>query len=174
MNNLLVLSSDKIKTLVFAAAFTALSVLAPMAAHYFGGPAAGRAFLPMHFFVLVAGLLLGWRAGLTVGVLTPLISFSVSGMPLFAMLPFITIELATYGFFTGLLRDSVKNVWLALVGAMVLGRVVLWLGIALLPTKLIAGAYVINAVKTGWMGMALQILLVPMVVVVIQKFLKND
>ncbi|TSC53614.1 MAG: hypothetical protein LiPW39_175, partial [Parcubacteria group bacterium LiPW_39] len=115
MMNLHVLKLTKIKTLSFVAAFTVLSVITPMAAHYFGGPTAGRIFLPLHFFVLTAGLLLGWRAGLVVGILTPLISYSVSGMPLLLVLPFVTMEVAAYGFFAGLLRENVKNIWVALI-----------------------------------------------------------
>lgn len=145
-----------------------------MVAHYFGGPLAGKMFLPMHFFVLGAGLLLGWRAGLVVGLLTPLVSFSVSGMPIIAVLPFIAIELAAYGFFAGLLQERFKNIWVSLVGAMVLGRIFLWLGVALLPTKLAATSYVAGAVSAGWRGIVLQILLVPIAVIFIQKFLRDE
>jgi len=174
MNNLQVLHQTKIKTLFFIVAFTALSVIAPLAAHYFGGAAAGRLFLPMHFFVLTAGLLLGWRAGLAVGVLTPLISFSLTGMPLAAMLPFIVIETAGYGFFAGLLRDNIKNIWMALAGAMILGRVFLWLGVALLPTSLVANQYLAGVLTAGWRGILLQIILVPFVVLATQSFIKDE
>ncbi|HRY52576.1 MAG TPA: ECF transporter S component [Candidatus Portnoybacteria bacterium] len=174
MTNLQVLQLTKTKTLFFAAVFTALSVATPMAAHYFGGPLAGRLFLPMHFFVLSAGLLLGWRAGLAVGVLTPLIAYSVSVMPLAAVLPFIIIEVAAYGFFAGLLQERFKNIWVSLVGAMVLGRLFLWLGIAILPTKLIASQYLVGTLQAGWRGIALQILLVPIAVIFIQKFLRDE
>lgn len=162
------------RRLIFVLSFIALSVATPMVAHFFGGVAAGRLFLPMHFFVLSAGLLLGWQAGLAVGILTPLISFSLTAMPLAIVLPFISIELASYGFFAGFLQERFKNVLLSLVGAMILGRAFLWLGIVILPTKLIANQYLIGAVQSGWRGIALQILLVPVIVLVIQKFLKNE
>jgi hypothetical protein len=174
MNNLQVLPLTKIKNLFFVFVFTALSVLTPLAAHYFDGPTAGRVFLPMHFFVLTAGLLLGWRAGLAVGILTPLISFSISGMPLLPVLPFVVIEVATYGFFAGLLRENVKNIWVALIGAMIIGRVFLWLGIALLPTKLIATTYVTGVLQVGWPGILLQLALVPLAVKIIGEFLQDE
>jgi len=174
MTNLQILKLTKIKTAVFVFTFTALSAATPMIAHFFGGAAAGRLFLPMHFFVLGAGLLLGWRAGLAVGILTPLISFSLTGMPLAAVLPFITIELAAYGFFAGLLQERLKNIFISLLGAMILGRVFLWLGIVILPTKLIANQYLIGILQAGWRGIALQILLVPVAVMVIRKFLENE
>lgn len=175
MNNLQVLSMSKTKTAFFIFVFTALSVLTPMTAHYFGGPTAGRIFLPMQFFVLAAGLLLGWRAGLAVGILTPLISYSVSGMPLLPVLPFVVIELASYGFFAGLLREPLElNIWLSLIGAMMAGRVFLWLGILLWPTKLIASQYVIGAVSAGWPGILLQLALVPLAVKIIGEFLQDE
>jgi hypothetical protein len=174
MNNLQVLKLTKIKTAVFALTFTALSVLTPIAAHFFGGAAAGRLFLPMHFFVLGAGLLLGWRVGLAVGVLTPLISFSLTGMPLAAVLPFIAIELASYGFFAGLLQERLKNIWISLFGAMILGRIFLWLGIAILPTKLAANQYLIGVLQAGWRGIALQILLVPIICKFILVYINKE
>lgn len=174
MNNLQVLPLTKTKTLFFAAVFTVLSVATPMAAHYFGGSLAGRLFLPMHFFVLIGALLLGWRAGLAIGILTPLIAYSVSGMPFAAVLPFIIIEVAAYGLFAGLLQERFKNIWVSLAGAMVLGRLFLWLGIAILPTKLIASQYLIGTLQAGWRGIALQILLVPIAVIFIQKFLRDE
>lgn len=175
MNNLQVLQPAKIKTVAFVIIFTVLSVLAPMAAHYFGGPMAGRIFLPMHFFVLTAGLLLGWRAGLAVGILTPLTSFVVSGMPLLAVLPFVVIEVAAYGLFAGLLRQSLKlNIWVSLPGALIAGRVFLWLGILLLPTKFIASQYVIGAIVAGWPGILLQIALVPPAVKFVAGILRDE
>jgi hypothetical protein len=162
------------RTLFFALVFTVLSVITPLLTHYFGGVAAGRVFLPMHFFVLAAGLWLGWRAGLAVGILTPLVSYAVSAMPLLPVLPFVTIELTAYGFFSGLLGSRVKNIWLALAGALILGRLFLWLGLVLLPTKLVATQYLIGVLKAGWLGILLQLILVPLAVKLIQRFLKDE
>ncbi len=174
MNNLPVLPLVKTKTFFFVSVFTTLSVLTPMVAHYFGGVAAGRLFLPMHFFVLAAGLLLGWRAGLAVGILTSLLSYYLTSMPLVAILPFIVIETASYGFFAGWLNEKVKNIWVSLPGALVLGRIFLALAIVLLPTKLIASQYVLDAIGAGWRGILLQIILVPVAVMMLGKFLQNE
>lgn len=174
MSNLQVLHLTKIKTALFVAVFTALSVLTPLAAHYFGGAAAGRLFLPMHFFVLAGALLLGWQAGLAIGILTPLISYSLTGMPPVMVLPFIVIEVAAYGFLAGLFQQKFKNIWLSLAGVLILGRVILFAGLMILPTKLPAMPYVLGAIKDGWRGIALQVLLVPIAVIAITKFLKSE
>lgn len=173
--NAQILQQVKIKTLFFSLVFTGLAVAAPFAAHYFGGPLAGRAFLPMHIFVLVAGLLLGWRAGLFVGVLTPFISYSLTHMPPAAILPFVILEIAAYGFFAGFLREKFKlNVYWALLGAMVFGRALVWLAILILPTKLAAGPYILSAVSNGWRGIIIQILAVPIIVKGLGQYFKNQ
>ncbi|MDD2753493.1 MAG: ECF transporter S component [Candidatus Portnoybacteria bacterium] len=174
MTNLQVLHLTKVKTAIFVFAFTVLSVLTPMLAHYLGGVAAGRLFLPMHFFVLAGALLAGWQAGLAIGVLTPLISYSLTGMPPAMVLPFVVIEIAAYGFLAGFFQQKMKNIWLSLVGALILGRAVLFAGLILLPTKLAAMPFVVSAVKDGWRGIALQILLVPVAVISLRKFLGNE
>ena len=174
MNSLQILYLSKTKTIFFVFAFTVLSVAMPMLAHYFGGQAAGQMFLPMHFFVLVGGLLLGRQAGLAIGILTPLISYFLTGMPPIMILPFVVIEVAAYGFLAGLLREKFKNIWLSLAGAMVSGRIILWLSIMVLPTKLSAMPYIIGALQAGWRGIALQIILVPVVVITVRKFLWSE
>src|SRR5512133_2769825 len=79
-----------------ASLFVALSVTVPWVFHQFG--VAGQVFLPMHFFVLAAGLLFGWQAGLLVGLCSPALSHALAGMPVSVMLPQVTLELASYGF----------------------------------------------------------------------------
>ena len=76
-----------VRLYIFSAAFISLDVLVPWLTHHFGGVQAGSIFLPMFFFILLAGLLGGWRAGLLVGLFTPLASFGVCGMPLLPVLP---------------------------------------------------------------------------------------
>ena len=67
-----VLAYTDIRSYVFTAGFISLAVATPWVFHQFY--LAGPTFLPMHIFVLVAGLLFGWRAGLIVGLFTPLVS----------------------------------------------------------------------------------------------------
>ncbi len=59
----------------------------------------------MHWPVLLAGILLGWRGGLVVGGLSPVSNWLITGFPLPLVLPAMTLELATYGFVTGWFRE---------------------------------------------------------------------
>lgn len=161
MQNIQALKLTKTKEAVFAAGFTALAVYAPMVVHYFGGVNAGRKFLPMPFFVLLAGLLLGWRAGLAAGLFSPVISYLLSGMPALPVLPIIIIQLSAFGFFAGILKEK-HGVLVSLAGAIILGF--LLTGVAVLFfSKMNAVMYVINALKDGLPGIAMQLILLPII-----------
>ena len=165
----------KVRTLSFVALFTTLAVATPMVTHFFAGTNGGRLFLPMHFFIFLAALLLGWRAGLAVGILTPLISFSLTGMPMIAVLPLVLLEVALYGFLTGYFHQSRKwNAVLSIVSAMVLGRIILLLIIAILPIKIAATAYVLSAAKAGLIGIAIQLILLPLIYTTLKKHIADE
>lgn len=164
-----------VRLYIFSAAFISLDVLMPWLTHHFGGVQAGSIFLPMFFFVLLAGLLGGWRAGLLVGLCTPLISFGVSGMPLLPVLPQMTIGCVFYGLIAGLLRGKfhLRIIW-ALIGAMIVG----WLarlGFIAAVFLLYGGevsplAYMWAVVLQGLPGIAIQLALIPLIVRVGEKW----
>lgn len=156
-----------LKQVLFIVVFTTLSVALPWFCHQFN--LAGSIFLPMHFFVLMAGLLFGWRVGLVTGLLTPLISFATSGMPPVAILPTIILEVMAYGFFAGYLRERKIDLWLALILALVFGKAVLFFSAwILMPVNPVN--YLYSAVKTGLPGILLQLALLPFLIKTIQKY----
>ncbi len=160
---------------IFSAAFISLDVLVPWLTHHFGGVQAGSIFLPMFFFVLLAGLSGGWRAGLLVGLFTPLASFGVSGMPLLPVLPQITIGCVFYGLIAGLLRGKfhLRVIW-ALIGAMIVG----WLarlGFITAVFLLYGGevsplTYMWFVVLQGLPGIAIQLTLIPLIIRIAEKW----
>jgi uncharacterized membrane protein len=166
-----IIKLSQTKELFFTAAFVALSVLTPMVFHFFGGVSAGRVFLPMHFFVLVAGLLLGWRSGLIVGAFSPLISFLISGMPAINILPFIIVELVGYGLAAGLLRQK-YNLWISLSGAIIIGRLTSFAAIFLF-SDMNAVNYIFQATSDGWRGIVLQLIFVPVIVKYLREYFKK-
>jgi hypothetical protein len=160
-----------IRTYLAIAAFVVLSVLTPWAFHQY--PAAGSTFLPMQLFIFVAALAGGWQTGAIVGLMTPLASFAISGMPPAAILPQVAIEVTAYGLIAGLLRQKYNlNVILSLVGAMVGGRLALL--IAVFAVQAVTGqvasplgptatplAAVWNTVAQSWPGMLIQLAVIP-------------
>ena len=176
----IVLRYTDIRSYVFTLAFVLLAVLVPWVCHQFH--LAGATYLPMHIFVMLAGLLFGWRAGLIVGLLTPLASYAVSGMPVLRILPQIVVELSAYGLAAGILHEKLKlrAIW-ALVGAMISGRLALCL--AVLSIYLIVGeiysplglaanplSVVWAVINQGWPGIVIQLALIPIVVWLVGKF----
>jgi len=164
-----ILTLSQVKYYIFSAVFTGLAVVTPTIFHQFN--LAGPTFLPMHIFVLIAGLLFGWRTGLLVGLLSPLMSYSITHMPPLAILPETILELGVYGLAIGLLRERNLNIWVSLISAMVLGR------LARLVFVLVFGLHTnfLQYLQMSWPGIALQLVLIPAVIYLLQKFLfKKD
>src|SRR4030043_2441352 len=171
---LMTLKYNDIRSYVLTAVFVTLAVSVPWIFHQFH--LAGAPSLPMHIFVLIAGLLFGWRAGLITGLLTPLVSHFISGMPVLNVLPQILIELSAYGLIAGILRQkyNLRPIW-ALLGAIIGGRLALLL--AILVIYLIGGqsyspiglqssplASFLSTVKQGWPGLAIQLISIPAII----------
>ncbi len=80
---------------VLSGVFLALGVVFPLLFHSLGN--AGPVFLPMHWPVFLGAVLLppGWAAG--VGLLTPLLSGALTGMPAFPFGVVLMVEMGVYG-----------------------------------------------------------------------------
>jgi LytS/YehU family sensor histidine kinase len=177
---LIALRYKDIRSYIITAAFVMLAVFVPWVFHQFH--LAGPTFLPMHIFVLIAGLLFGWRAGLLVGLFTPLVSYFISGMPALNVLPQVVIEVSAYGFIAGILREkyNLRTIW-SLLGAIIGGRLALLLAISVIyliigqsysPLGLEAGplASFWSTIKQGWPGIFLQLAFIPAIIWLVGKF----
>ena len=154
------------------AIFVALDVAVPWLCHVIH-PMAGPTLLPMFFFVLLAGLLFGWRAGVLVGIITPLLSHAMTGMPVIAVLPRVLIEGTVYGLVAGLLyhNGGFRALW-ATVGAIVLGRLATIALLFALSTGSINGAAEVwRALQIGWPGIIAQIVLIPCIALVAERLM---
>lgn len=163
-----------VKKLVFTAVCAALCLVLPMAFHTV--PNAGTIFLPMHIPVLLCGLICGWPYGGVCGIVGPLLSSLVTGMPPAAMLPSMMVECCAYGFVTGLLmrplhtKHAVADLYISLVSAMVVGRAVAGFAKAWIFTPGISPfAWVTTSLVAGIPGIVIQLILLPMVVLGLTK-----
>ena len=148
------------------------SVALPHLVHVMGrlagvGTALGELLLPMHFFVLLAGLLAGPAVGMVTGACAPLISCLLSGMPREAVLPFMMIELIGYGLVAGLLSEVKIHSFFKLFIAQIAGRV-------LRATAVIVAVYgfhsesvklasISNMIVAGLLGIFLQWCILPLI-----------
>ena len=133
---------------------------------------------PMHIPVLLCGFLCGWQWGLVVGMLSPLLRSLLFHMPvLYPMAVGMLFELAVYGAVSGLLYSRLPkkpaSLYVTLLTAMVSGRVI-W-GIVryamfgLFGTAFSMKLFLSGAVLTAWPGIVLQILLIPPLVMALEK-----
>ncbi|GMQ61128.1 ECF transporter S component [Vallitalea maricola] len=163
----------KSKQLVYTALFAALGVILPQMFHVFGS-ISGRAFLPMHIPVLLAGFVCGPISGLLVGLTSVLVSHVFTGMPPVPTLFFMIVELPVYGLMAGLLFNKFRlNMMLSLILAMVAGRIVV--GIMIICATSLFGITlppfinVVGMTIAGLPGIALQIVVIPSVMLIIRK-----
>ncbi len=163
-----------VKRTVLAALMVAMCVVLPVAFH--SVPDGGSVFLPMHIPVLVCGMICGWPYGFLCGLLGPLLSSLLTGMPPMAYLPAMMVECGVYGLVTGLMlryvRTGKQNVdlYLALVVAMVAGRVVSGIAKALIFSPGITMQYWITAsFVTALPGIVIQLVAIPLLVNMLMK-----
>ncbi len=165
---------NSVKKLVYTAVCASLCVVLPMAFHAVQN--AGQVFLPMHIPVLLCGLICGWPYGLVCGLIGPALSSLLTGMPPAAMLPSMMVECATYGCVAGLVMRFVRtkcqlaDLYISLIAAMVAGRVLsgfakAWIFAPGTPVF----AWVSTSLVTGLPGIAIQLLLIPLLVVALTK-----
>jgi thiamine transporter ThiT len=165
--------NKSVKPLVLSGALIAIGIVLPIVFHAIGG---GSVLLPMHIPVLIAGFYLGVPFALAVGVLTPLLSSMITGMPpLFPVLPFMMVELATYGIMVSVLYRKLKvNVYGSLILSMICGRMMagatVWVlatfFMAKLPSPLI---FISGALVKGIPGILVQLVLIPIVVMTVKR-----
>jgi riboflavin transporter FmnP len=161
---MLTLNSRRIALTSF---FLSLGIVLPFVFHQFA--LAGRIFLPMHIPVFLAGIFAGPVSGIIVGVLSPVISFFLTGMPPPYAVPLMAMELPIYGLSIGLLNQVKKfPLILSLIVSMILGRAAFALGLLILGRffSLPYGFSTFLEITfiTGLPGIGLQIVIIPALV----------
>ena len=173
-----------VKTLV-SALIIALAVVLPQIAHVAFGKTAGVTLLPMYLPVLLGGCLLGAGWGVGVGMLSPLFSFIITSaagnaMPAAARLPFMMAELAVFalvcGLFAGKIRKNAFLAFPAVLLAELCGRASFLLAVYLFRNVTTLSAVMVwGQIKTGWVGLVLNAVVVPLACVGLDRMLdKND
>lgn len=169
---------------VLSAGLVALAVLLPQLVHLVAGAQGGVQWLPMYLPVLLGGCLLGWRWGLGIGIIAPLMSFAVTSatgnaMPAATRLPYMVAELAVFAAVSGAFSRSIaKNAWMAFPAVLlgqVSGRVFFLLVAAIFEgISPLSAATVWSQIQAGLLGMVVQAVLVPFIVMGIAVLLKRE
>lgn len=147
----------KVRNLVLSGMFIAIGIVLPIAFHMFGG--LGPKLLPMQFPILLGAYFLCPQYAVAVGVLTPILSGIITGMPpIFPAMPCLAIEFGAYALFLSILK--LENKYLRLLATLILGKIVL---LAFALTNPVFWAFAISQLTNGLLGMTWQIVLIPIV-----------
>lgn len=164
-----------LRHLVYAAVCLALCMLLPFLTGQI--PQIGSALSPMHIPVLLAGFLCGPWWAMAVGFVAPILRHVWLGMPPLITAIAMSFELAAYGLFSGLLYrllpKKTVNIYVSLIGAMILGRIV-W-GITMVVISGVSGsaftwsAFIAGALLNAVPGIILHIVLIPILVMALKR-----
>lgn len=162
------------KKMTIGAMLIAISVLLPMFCHYLPIAQAGTVLLPMHLPTFIGGMILGPTYGMILGVLSPIVSCLVTGMPSSSFVLFMVAELAMYGLVSGLMYQYLNlythkyGMYISLISAMLLGRLayalMLFTASLILQVELGGFTSVMASLLMGMPGIVIQLILVPLVV----------
>lgn len=162
------------RELALAGLMGALGLLLPIAFHALGW--GGPVFLPMHLPVVVAGFLVSPALSVSLGLVVPLLSSVLTGMPPIAppVAPLMALELAAKAGVASLLYRSLRlPLWVALSLAIIADWIVLtlaaWLAAGFFAIKASPIHYVAAAIAIGLPGTILQLVVVPLTILSIEK-----
>ena len=170
----------ELKKMVLSALFLALGLVLPFLTGQI--PEIGSMLCPMHIPALLCGFFCGWKWGLLVGFVTPLLRSMLFGMPpMYPVAVCMSLELATYAFVAAVmyakLPEKKSSVYVALITAMVAGRIV-WGAARFICAGLDISAFGLSAfwagaVTTAIPGIILQIVVIPVLVIALKKYTQS-
>ncbi len=172
---------NEIRNLTLSAMFLALAFVLP----FFTGqiPQIGSMLCPMHIPVLLCGFFCGAPWGLGVGFIAPILRSFVLGMPVMFPTAFcMAFELAAYGFVAGWLHKTLPkkklNVYVVLLCAMMIGRIVwgcvMFVCMGLDVSAFGLQAFLVGAVFNAVPGIVLQIVIIPVIVISLEKLINKE
>ena len=166
--------------LVLSSMFLALAYVLPFLTGQI--PEVGNMLCPMHIPVLLCGFICSAPWGAAVGISAPLLRSMVLGRPvMFPEAISMSFELMVYGFLSGLLYKIFPKkkiyIYVSLVISMLAGRLVWGLvKFTLLGFDMSAfgiSAFFAGAFTNAIPGIILQLIIVPVLVMVIEKITKK-
>ena len=142
-------------------------------------PEIGSMLCPMHLPVFICAFLCGPWYALAVGLIAPIMRSLIFTMPpLFPTAISMSFELCAYGLFAGLiyklLPKKAYNIYISLICSMLVGRVVMGVvNTILLGSRYSFEAFLAGAFVEAVPGIIIQIVLIPLLVIAVNKANKN-
>jgi len=158
-----------------SALMIALGLIIPFfTSHMFGVP--GTILLPMHFPIIIGGLVCGPFYGAIIGLIVPVLSSLLTGMPpVYPMLPLMAVQLVFMGMFAGLFAKKFNTI-ISVIGGIIGGwaaySVMLWILVLLAGHSL--NMTVSGALIVGVPGIIIQLIACPIVAKFINRLMKTN
>ena len=170
------MKKENLLKMILAGFFLALAYVMPFLTGQI--PEIGSMLCPMHIPVLLCGFICGWKWGLGVGFIAPLLRSLTLGMPpIFPTAVCMAFELATYGFISGIMHRLLPKkkyyIYASLLISMIVGRI-LW-GIVMVICMGIKGgvftfgAFIAASVTNAIPGIIVQLVLIPALVILLER-----
>jgi riboflavin transporter FmnP len=161
--------------LVYTAICIALGLLLPKVNQIIPIPNIGTIIAPMHIAVLLSGFLCGMPYAMICGMVLPLLSFAINGMPpIYPIGISMVFELGAYGAIVAFLYKYTKGkIYVSLIGGMIGGRIVM--GVANAVIFGLAGtpygmqAFISAAFITAIPGIMIHLIVVPAIIYAMKK-----
>lgn len=170
----------KYKRLVLSALFLAIGMVLPLLTGQI--KEIGDSLLPMHLPVMLCGFICGAKYGTAVGLMLPFLRSITFGMPpIYPNAVWMSLELATYALVIGLLYNTAKKrstarLYISLICSMLCGRVVWGITKAILLTvgnkSFTFSMFIIGGFTDAIPGIILQLILIPLIVKILEKYNK--
>ena len=168
--------NKNLRKLIYSAMCLALCLVLPFLTGQI--PEIGKALSPMHIPVFLCGFLCGWPWAPAVGMIAPILRSLLFGMPkIYPDAVCMMFELATYGLVAGLLYKALPrktwSIYVTLLIGMVAGRIVWgiakWALLGLAGTPFTMQMFLAGAIFNAVPGIILHIVLIPVVVMALNK-----
>lgn len=165
---------------VLAALFLALGMVLPLLTGQI--KEIGDSLLPMHIPVMICGLVCGYKYGAAVGLMLPFLrSLTFSMPPIYPNAVWMALELATYGLVIGFIYMKLSknrlSMYVALITAMIMGRVVWGVSKAVLlglgGSSFSISAFIVGGFVDSLLGIVLQLIVVPPVATLINRMIRK-
>ncbi len=165
------MNESEIRRIIFTALVISAGVLIPQLFHLFG---LGAVFLPMFLPLMIGAMFLKWNYALLSGIVTPLVSWLITGMPPLVppILPILMVELSVATLFISLVRTRlISNPWIIVILAIVLNRLILLVIVTVVfpifgyEHALFRMAFVLSGIP----GLIMQIIIIPPATKIIKR-----
>lgn len=166
-----------IKNITLTALFLAIGFVLPM---LFGQiPFIGQMLLPMHIPIFLCALICGWKYSAVIAIALPILRSLIFGVPvIYPTAIAVALEMAAYGIITGIIyqrmkKRSIKTVYISMLSAMLLGRVVRLFGEIILlglgGNSFAWSSFVSGVLLSAIPGIILQLVLIPSIMLLLSR-----